>query len=72
MNSLRIGQALSRLERAQRLIEGAARAICPVENFADEWSSTVELYSLVKEQWHVINSRYNKLSADEAGPTRVS
>jgi hypothetical protein len=50
-------EALRIIQEAQSLINEAARALCPVDGFADEWSASADVHAAIKEYWHRVNNR---------------
>jgi hypothetical protein len=55
-------EALRIIQEAQSLINEAARQLCPVDGFAEEWSESVVVHDAIKTYWHQVNSRLNELS----------
>lgn len=53
----KIQSALNEIEEAQNIIESAARELCSVPNFGEQWTEVCELRRTVNAQWHKVDRR---------------
>lgn len=58
---MRLEEALSSIEEAQRLIDRAGAGLCCVRGMAREWKQLGALYDKVKATWHAVNNRARRL-----------
>lgn len=59
-----VHESLRIIQEAQSLSNEAARELCPVHGFADEWSESVIVHDAIKAYWHQVNSRLMQLRRD--------
>lgn len=56
MNRDKVFSALDAIERAQNVIEQAARELSSVEGYAEPWGKLCRFHAQVKKQWHALNN----------------
>jgi hypothetical protein len=61
---MRLEEALSSIEEAQRLIDRAGAGLCSVRGMEREWKQLGAFYEKVKAAWCAVNSRARRLRAD--------
>lgn len=49
------------IQEAQKLIDEAGQALCPVAGFAKQWRMTATVYDRVKTWWHQVNKRLQEI-----------
>jgi hypothetical protein len=57
----RVRDALANIEAAQKLVNTAAEALCPVPGFAKEWNASAVVHGEIQTYWHRVNRRLERL-----------
>ena len=57
----RVANALGLIQEAHEMVSAAARELCGVRGFGDQWSASLSLDQAIKTYWHELNSRATKI-----------